>query len=138
MKVVYVAGKYRGPNAWAVEGNIRHASQFAAQVWSFGIAALCPHTNSAHMEGIADDAMFLAGTLEMMRRCDAVLLIPGWQDSAGARAEAAEADRLGIPVFVAETPHDVHAACAVLSAMEPAFRFKPHAQGYSAGLAPRA
>lgn len=99
MKVIYIAGKYRGPNAWAVEQNIRAAEEVAAKVWAMGHVALCPHANSRHMDGVASDEHFLAGTLELMRRCDAVVLVPNWRDSAGARAEVAEADRLGLPVF---------------------------------------
>lgn len=99
MKVVYIAGKYRGPNAWAVEQNIRAAEEVAARVWAMGLVALCPHANSRHMEGVASDEHFLAGTLELMRRCDAVLCVPNWRDSVGARAEVEEAERLGLPVF---------------------------------------
>ena len=64
MKVIYVAGKYRGPNAWAIEQNIRAAENVAAEIWSCGHAALCPHANSRHMEGVTSDEAFLAGTLE--------------------------------------------------------------------------
>lgn len=99
MKVIYIAGKYRGPNAWAIEQNIRAAEDVAAKVWAAGMVALCPHANSRHMDGVTTDEVFLAGTLELMRRCDAVLLVPNWQDSAGARAEVEEAERLKIPVF---------------------------------------
>lgn len=99
MILVYVAGKYRGPNAWAVEQNIRRAEEVAARVWALGHAAICPHANIRHMDGVATDDVFLAGTLEMLRRCDAVLLVPGWQESVGARAEVEEAKRRGIPVF---------------------------------------
>lgn len=98
MKVIYVAGKYRGPNAWAVEQNIRAAEEVAARVWAMGMVALCPHANSRHMDGVATDEVFLDGTMELMRRCDAVVLVPNWRDSAGARAEVEEADRLGIEV----------------------------------------
>jgi hypothetical protein len=34
-----------------------------------------------------------------MRRCDGVYLIPGWQKSSGARAEAEEAVQRGMPIF---------------------------------------
>jgi nucleoside 2-deoxyribosyltransferase len=99
VKVIYIAGKYRGPNAWAIEQNIRAAEEVAAKVWEMGHVALCPHANSRHMDGVASDDVFLAGTLELMRRCDAVVLVPNWRDSEGARAEVAEAERLGLPVF---------------------------------------
>lgn len=107
MKVIYIAGRYRGPHAWAVEQNIRAAAEVAARVWAAGLVALCPHTNAAHMEGAATDEQFLAGTLELMRRCDAVLLVPGWSTSAGTKAEVVEAMRIGLPVFGIDRPTDV-------------------------------
>jgi hypothetical protein len=99
VKVIYIAGKYRGPTPWAVEQNIRAAEEVAARVLQLGMMPLCPHANTRHMEGVASDEHFLAGTLELMRRCDAVVLVPNWRDSAGARAEVDEAKRLGLPVF---------------------------------------
>lgn len=99
MKVIYIAGPYRAKTPWQVQQNIEGAAILAAWCWQAGFAALCPHMNSAHMEGCATDEAFLEGTLELMRRCDAVLLHPDWRRSEGARAERAEAERLGIPVF---------------------------------------
>jgi len=99
MKVVYIAGKYRGPNPWAVEQNVQAAQAVAAKVIVAGHMPLTPHLNTAHMEGLADDAFFLAGTMELLRRCDAVLCVSNWRDSVGARAEVEEARRLGLPVF---------------------------------------
>lgn len=98
-KLVYIAGPYRAPTLWGVKRNIRAAMDAAVLVWRAGLWALCPHANTARMEGVTTDESFLAGTLEMMRRCDAVLLVPGWRNSAGARAEVEEAGRLQIPVF---------------------------------------
>jgi len=104
MKVIYIAGKYRGATTWHIEQNIRAAENVAALVWSAGLVALCPHANARHMDGLASDAHFLAGTLELMRRCDAVLLVAGWEGSIGTRGEVAEAERLSIPVF---HPHEI-------------------------------
>jgi nucleoside 2-deoxyribosyltransferase len=112
VKVVYIAGKYRGPNAWAIEQNIRAAEEVAAQVWAMGMVALCPHANSRHMDGVASDEVFLEGTMELLRRSDAVVLVPNWRDSAGARAEVDEAHRLAIPVF-GETHVDFQVAVHV-------------------------
>lgn len=99
MKVIYIAGKYRGPTPWAVEQNIRAAEDVAAKVIQAGHMPLVPHANTRHMESLADDAFFLAGTLELLRRCDAVLCTSNWRDSVGARGEVEEARRLGLPVF---------------------------------------
>lgn len=99
MKVVYVAGPFRGPNSWEIEENIRRAERLALQVWRAGAAALCPHTNTRFFNGAADDAVWLAGDLELLARCDAVILTPNWRESSGARAEHDFATGRGIPCF---------------------------------------
>lgn len=99
MRLVYVAGAYRAPTPWGVQQNINAAAAIAAKVHAAGMFAVCPHLNSAHMEGVADDAHFLNGTMALMRVCHAVILVSNWRSSAGALAEVAEAMRLGIPVY---------------------------------------
>lgn len=98
-RVVYVAGKFRGASAWEVEQNVRRAETVALDVWRLGAAAVCPHTNTRYFDGAAPDAAFLEGDLEILRRCDAVILVDGWEHSAGASAEAREALRCGLPIF---------------------------------------
>ena len=99
MKVVYIAGPFRGPNAWEIEQNIRRAEALALDVWRLGAAVLCPHTNTRFFQGAADDRVWLDGDLELLARCDAVMLTPDWTRSSGARAEVAFAQARGIPVF---------------------------------------
>lgn len=99
MNVVYIAGPYRGPNAWAIAENVRTAERAALEVWKMGAAALCPHTNTANFQGAAPDEVWLEGDLEMLRRCDAVYALPTFHLSTGAKAEIAEAERRHIPVF---------------------------------------
>lgn len=100
MRVVYIAGKFRGATPWQVEQNVRAAEAAALEVMRRGHMALCPHKNTQHFDGELPDEFFLEGTKELLRRCDAVLLVPGWQDSVGACGEVVEAlERVGIPVF---------------------------------------
>jgi len=99
MKVVYVAGPFRAATAWEIEQNVRAAEVVALRVWRAGAVALCPHANSRHYHGDAADELFIEGTLELLRRCDAILLVEGWERSTGARGERVEAERLGLPVF---------------------------------------
>lgn len=42
---------------------------------------------------------YIKHSLEMLRHCDAVYLLPGWEGSEGVERELAEAFRLGKPVF---------------------------------------
>ena len=99
MRVVYIAGPYRARNAWEIEINIRAAEALALHVWSAGMVALCPHAMTRYYQGFLPDALWLAGDLELVSRCDAVFLIPGWERSQGAMAEARFATDKGIPTF---------------------------------------
>ena len=99
MKVVYIAGPYRGPNAWEIEQNIRRAEELALEVWKRGAMAHCPHTNTRHFQGALPDEVWLLGGLELLRRCDAVLLTPDWERSTGAREEVARAHAEALPVL---------------------------------------
>lgn len=99
MKLAYVAGPYRAASEWRVKQNIEAAERVAVMLWKLGFAVICPHKNTAFFGGILPDDVWLKGDLEIMRRCDLVVLVPGWETSAGARGEAEQAKRYGIPVY---------------------------------------
>lgn len=102
--IVYVAGPYRtnsefGSTAFGREKNIAAAREVGARLARAGHLPVIPHANTAQFDGLNTDEFFLEATLELMVRCDAVFLMPNWESSAGARAEKAEAEALGLPVF---------------------------------------
>jgi nucleoside 2-deoxyribosyltransferase len=99
MRIVYIAGPFRGPSSWHIAQNIRRAEELALQVWKMGAAALCPHANTANFQGAAPDEVWLKGDLALLERCDAILMTTDWERSAGARAEHDFAKVKGIPVF---------------------------------------
>jgi len=108
IKVIYIAGKYtgktHGPESYIeIERNILVAREWAIKVMSLGgCIALTPHLNSAHMEcdfnRMGNDFWYEAD-IEMMKRCDAVFLLPNWKDSTGAIKEEKVAREVGLPVF---------------------------------------
>lgn len=100
MNAIYIAGPFRGPNAWEIEENIRRAERLALEVWRLGCACICPHTNTRFFQGAAPDEVWLAGDLELLARCDAILLTADWERSSGARAEVDFARKRGMPVFL--------------------------------------
>lgn len=105
MKLIYISGPYRDSRGeYYVRQNIRMAEIAALRVWQAGHAALCPHKNTAGLGGARGlaDKVWLNGDLELLRRCDAIYLIEGWEDSAGAKAELQEALRCNIPVLYTE------------------------------------
>lgn len=99
MNVVYIAGPYRASTPWEIEQNIRRAEEVALEVALSGAMPLCPHTMTRFYGGQATDEFWLAGTMELLRRSDAVMLVEGWQDSAGTLAEVDAADDLALPTF---------------------------------------
>lgn len=102
LPVIYVAGRFRGSTTWRVEQNVRHAETHSLKVWKAGAVALCPHTNTRFFDKEAPDEIWLDGTMELLRRSDAIYLIPGWQRSSGARTELREARKLGLVVLKSE------------------------------------
>ena len=87
MKVIYVAGKYRGKTESEVFDNIIKAREVAIKLWQRGYAVVCPHTNSMFMGSLISDTGFLEGDLEIVARCDAIYMLDNWRDSEGAQAE---------------------------------------------------
>lgn len=101
-KVIYVAGPFRGPSAWAVQQNVMAAMAVALEVWRMGAVALCPHSNTMFFDQAAPDDVWLDGDLELLRRCDALVTTPDWRRSSGATAEVQFAVDHDIPVFASD------------------------------------
>lgn len=99
MKVIYVAGPFRGANGWEIAQHVHRAEVLAYQVAQLGAMPLCPHTNTRHSHGLLSEEFWLDGTLELMSRCDAVIVTPDWGASIGACAEVIKARQLNLPVF---------------------------------------
>ena len=109
MKVVYVAGPYMGEthdgkSFFQIHTNIMVAREWAKKVFALGAFAFCPHLNCFHMELDTDFSAdwWRKADLEILERCDAVLLIPGWENSRGSVMEKTFAQDNSIPVFYTE------------------------------------
>jgi len=101
MKLVYIAGPYRGETPWEVEQNIQKAERWAHAVAGLGAFPVCPHTNVRPHTGCCQPSEFwLEGDKELLKRaCDAVFLCPGWENSVGSVGERDHAEEWGIPRF---------------------------------------
>lgn len=100
--VLYIAGPFRAPNTWEAEQNIRRAEELALRLWRKGYAVLCPHTNTRFFHGAATDAVWLNGDLDLLSRCDKVVVLPNWKRSMGAVGEVDFAIANNIPVVTEE------------------------------------
>jgi len=95
--VVYLAGKYSGD----IHENIAQARAKAIELWNIGYTVICPHLNTIHFEIDCDIeyAEYIKGDQEILRRCDAIFMLEGWEQSSGAVKEYEEAMILGVPIF---------------------------------------
>jgi hypothetical protein len=99
MRVVYVAGKFSAPDQWQRARNVRAAEAVAFAVAEAGAMPLNPLANTANFFGTLEDEFWYDGTLELLRRCDAVILVPGWQGSKGVQREIDETFIRKMPLF---------------------------------------
>jgi hypothetical protein len=95
--LVYIAGPFRGASQWEQTLNIRLAETAALSVWRAGHVAICPHLNTANFQGALPDEVWLKGDLEILKRCDGVLVVGDWSKSKGTLKEVKLADALNIP-----------------------------------------
>ena len=97
--LVFVAGAFRAPTPWQIEQNIRVAEEIGLALATFQFTPLIPHTMYRFFQNALPDSFWLASTARLLEGCDAVYLLPDWQQSKGSCAEKELADSLGIPCF---------------------------------------
>ena len=104
--ILYISGPYSAGNGRSVEDNIAVARAHAVAAARRGWMPLTPHLNTAHFEvdcpEISNDD-WIEGDLAILRLLPranaAVLMLPGWEMSAGARLERDWAIHLNLEVF---------------------------------------
>jgi len=94
MIVAYISGPYRSANINGITKNINAARVVAEKYWLKGYSVFCPHLNAAYFDGLIPDDSFLNGMLEILRRCDVIVMMSDWELSEGAKAELALAMEL--------------------------------------------
>lgn len=104
--LIYIAGPYRAEHPYQIQQNINNAWNLGVEICQLGYYPVIPHLSTMHMEGLGTAEFFIEATLEVMRRCDGVLVIPDYFTSKGTLGEIKEATKLGIPVFY--NKHDMH------------------------------
>ena len=100
-ELVYIAGPYRAKSASKLLDNIQKARTEALKWWKFGYTTICPHLNSAFMDGECNDENFLLGDLKLLALCDIIVVVEGWESSEGTRAEIVYAKSLNKLVMYA-------------------------------------
>ena len=82
--------------------NIAVAEEVAISLWNEGYTVICPHLNTRNFESHTKipNSEFVERDLEIVERMDALVMLPHWELSKGARLERMHALEHGIPVFI--------------------------------------
>lgn len=97
--LIYVSGPYTAPTSDELAQNIKRAKLTGLKVRAVGFVPIVPHLailNDDPRVFTYDKAM--NECLEILGRCDAILMMDGWQESRGACIEHEAAIFAGIPV----------------------------------------
>lgn len=97
--IVYVAGRFRGLSPFDVRMHVIAAERVGLYVAESGAFPFIPQANTAHFDGTVSDQFWLDGTLAMLARCDAIIMVDNWALSTGATIERLWARDNGIRVF---------------------------------------
>ena len=100
--LVYLAGPIRPKGDQTLESNINNAKSIALELWKKDYTVISPHANSDLPISLADKEVealrWLNGDLDIIARCDAVVVLPGWEESAGTKGEIEFAKERNIPI----------------------------------------
>lgn len=95
MKVAYISGPYSAATIVETVRNIRAAERVAIKWWHAGYAVICPHLNTALLDGELPYELVMDGDIELVGRSDVIVMMPRWKYSNGAIREHEHAERLG-------------------------------------------
>ena len=118
--LLYLSGPYSAGNGRTVADNIAVARRYAVAAANAGWMPFTPHLNTAHFEDSCPNVShqeWLDGDLAILRALSqigvAVLLLPRWEESRGARLERDWAIHLNLEVFdPPATPEEIPPAAA--------------------------
>jgi hypothetical protein len=104
---VYIAGPLNPHNGGGTIEYLRNCNRMIEATRTLikcGYAPFCPAVDAAYFIGGMDDETPTAEEIKSysaswVGACEAVLLMPGWEKSGGAKAEIEIAKRLNVPVF---------------------------------------
>lgn len=104
MKRVYVAGKYSDNNVMSVLGNIGKGIRISLEVFLNGMAPFSPWLDYQYVLMLRESETlsvndFYEYSKARLKVSDAMLVIPGYEDSKGTLAEIELSKELKIPIF---------------------------------------
>lgn len=104
MKRIYVAGAYSADNPLEILDNMRRGINKSIEVFAAGLSPFSPWLDFQFHLMRNDNQRFTVQnyydySMNWLEVSDAVLVVEGWKNSRGTKAEIARAEELDIPIF---------------------------------------
>lgn len=108
IKQVFISAPFRAKTMWDVARSCNYVESVAADViklneelrpLGISINYIAAHLNARNFAGLAPDDFWLEVYLDLLKRCDAMLLTGEWEGSDGCLLELGAAQALEKPVF---------------------------------------
>jgi nucleoside 2-deoxyribosyltransferase len=100
--LLYVAGPYTADTPEGVQENIKAANEVAVKLWEAGHTVICPHLNTLGIETVMDTPEIIRQCCKLIQRCDAIVVIKGWERSEGTKQEMGYAQSNGLSIYMWE------------------------------------
>lgn len=107
---IYIGGPIQGENLLHSLRNIDNGESWQAKLFQLGFSPFPVFSDFSFLmrvRPVPNIQDIYNYSLQWLKVADAMLVIEGWEKSTGCRAEMAEAERSGVPIF-----HDVVELCA--------------------------
>lgn len=99
-QLIYIAGALRADVPTYIS-NLHRMIVYAEKVRRLGFAVYIPGLDLLQGLVMGDLSFndYFENSYEILKRCDAVFVVPGWENSEGTKKELKEAQSKGIPIF---------------------------------------
>jgi hypothetical protein len=108
--LLYVSGPYTADTPGGIDANVAEARKVGIELWERGHVVIVPHLNTLHFEQDCklEHADYIRGDLQIIARCDGMVMLPTWGASRGAREEHEYAQAIGVPIWYYPDVPELH------------------------------
>lgn len=100
----FIGGPYSSKYGWFGRvSNILRMARYKYHILKMGYVPVAPNVIYCLLSHLQPREYWLEGTQKLLRQCDVLFLIPGWESSSGARAEHDLAASNNQPIFTSLT-----------------------------------
>jgi hypothetical protein len=114
LKIIFIAGPYTGDGSYeSIEKNIREAEKYQLALADKQIGFFCAHNHTEHFSSKkgakAPEQFYYDLDFHFLTHiADAVLAMPSWEKSSGAKREIEWAKKKGMKIFYPKNPKDMN------------------------------